>query len=596
MKKIISIISIFSLVMVSAYALPVSQNDAQKTASAFFGGKTVNAAWSEAQTKATLSPAYYAFNNPDGGWVIIAGDDCCEPVLAYSNTGSFKSDNLPVNFVSWMDRISTNLGKVRKAGLEPQASIKAKWAEVGATKASVSQTLLNTALWDQMSPYNAQCPTNCYTGCVATAMAIVIRYNQYPAKGTGTIPAYTTETDSRKISAITLGTTYDYANMPLEYTSSATSAQKTAVATLMKHCGAMVQMDYTTSGSGAYSSDIIPALVKYMGYSKGAVEMYRNNYTANDWFKIIKKEINSNHPIIYGGADIDTEDGHQFVLDGYDSNNMVHINWGWSGECNAWYAINYLGDKSSKGVNDVFSYYDSAIIGLVPDDGKVSTQYAEIGLEASPSDGGYGLALASGTIAKGSSFKVDLAFIMNYDYNYAYSGAVKVGLYDKDGNLKEYVSSEKSISLSKATISGSSVSPAYTTVEGLSCSISKDIAIGDYLMAVYKGANGDWLILGGYAADEQTVQYDSSYEFYTNNKISAINVSRLAVPNTVTAGQVIYFEVISQKLPSTIVWSWDGTTNDNRFVQVTSGKHTLKAEITYSDDTTETIQKVFNVN
>lgn len=596
MKKIFSIISILGCALFGAYASPVSQNDAQKTANAFFGSSNATLAMAEAQTKSSVAPAYYVFNNPNGGWVIIAGDDCCEPVLGFAQAGKFSSENLPSNFKSWMNGISKNVGKVRSAGLAPKTEIKTKWASVGATKATASQTVLQTASWGQGSPYYNNCPTykssKCATGCVATAMAIVLRYNQYPTSGTGTIPAYTTETNEISVAAITLGTNYDWANMPLVYGSSATTAQKTAVATLMQHCGAMVQMDYDPEGSGAYSEDIIPALAKYMGYSKGAMELYRYNYSNADWFRMIKAEIDANRPMIYGGSDatdLEYGGGHQFVLDGYNSDNMVHVNWGWDGEINGWYAVNYLGDST----NGVYSYTDSGIFGLKPENGATS-QMPEIALEAY--DTMKGISLAGGTIAKGSTFTIDLGDICNYDYNNAYSGSIKVGLYDKDGKLKEYVSSEQTVSLDKAEASWYSIEPAYTDIQGLSCKITETIALGDYLMAVYKGSDGSWLPLGGYSSDEATTNYDSQYEYYTLYKLGVFDLAYLNVPQTVTSGQVIYFDLVgSHKLPSTIVWYWDGNKNTNRFVKATSGKHTLKAVVTYSDSSTETVQQVINV-
>lgn len=589
MKKI-SLSIIFScLALVSAYAAPVSQTEAGKTASAFFGGRTATMVWSETMTKSSVASSYYVFNNQNGGWVIIAGDDCCEPVLAYSNTGTFDSGNLPVNFVSWMESISRNVNKVRKAGLAPKAEIKAKWSNVGGTKAAVSQTLITTASWGQGSPFNLKCPNSSVTGCVATAMSIVLRHYRLPVKGTGTIPAYSTYSKKYLVPAITLGEAYDWDNMPLQYPSSPSTAQKNAVSTLMYHCGAMVEMDYTPQGSGAMSADIIPALTTYMGFSKNARELYRSNYSNSDWFKMIKAEIDADRPMIYGGMDSETGDGHQFVLDGYNSNNMVHINWGWTGSCNAWYAVNYLGDKSSYGVDDVFSYYDSAIFGLVPAGASETAMDVELMLWEYVS-GSYdyrGLTLKSGTIAKGSTFTLDIGVICNNSYYYDYNGAINVGLYDKNGKLKEYVGSEKSITIEHINDSGY-YDEAY--INNYQCKITGNIELGDYLALAYKRANGTWDKVGGVRADEF-----SSAEEYTIDKLGALGIAMLDLPATATAGQVIYLDLIySHKLPSKIVWTVNGSTITKRYVELVAGKNTVKAEITYNDGSKETIQRVIN--
>jgi len=590
MKKIYAILSIFCAASFLSSAEVVDSQTALNVAKEFFGSKSMTMVWSGDQTKSAsmADPAYYTFNNPDGGWVMIAGDDCSEPVLAYSMTGSFNPDNLPVNFVKWMNGISRNISAVRKAKMTPKTAIKNKWKSVGMTKAT-SENLIETALWGQDSPFNNYCPTNCPTGCVATAMSIVMRQNAFNVVGKGKIPAYTTTTDSKSVKAIDItGYEYKWSDMPLEYTSKATDAQKEAVARLMQHCGAMVQMDYTSDGSGAFSCDIVPAMAEYFGYSQSAYEVYRNGFSNYDWLAVIRKEIDANRALIYGGADSETEDGHQFVLDGYNSDNKVHINWGWEGVCNGWYAICYLGDKSSSGVNDVFSYFDSAIIGLTFDSAGTDGTNVDISMEAYEEDGFYGISLASGTIAKGSTFKLDLGYICNYDAYNTYNGAVKVGLFNKNGELKEYVGNEFSVTLDPCDSQGY---PGETTKSDYSCIITQDIVLGDYLQAVYKMADGSWRPMAAYRSDEFT-----SEEYHTVGKLGVLDIAYLVVPTNPKAGELVYFDMVgSHKLPTAIKWYWDNSQITNGYVSPKSGTHTLKAVITYSDNSTETLQKVIKV-
>lgn len=588
MKRLIYIL-LFACASFTASAEAVDSDTALGIAKQFFGGNNLSLVWSGERTKSDMeAPSYYSFNNPDGGWVIIAGDDCCEPVLAYSMTGSFDAGKLPSNFVGWMNGVSRNVKAVRKAGLRPADVTKAGWKSVGRTKAS-SETLIETAQWGQESFYNAYCPSGCPTGCVATAMAIVMRQNAYDVVGKGKIPAYKTTTDSKSVAAIDIdGYTYNWDNMPLDCSSLSSTTKKNAIARLMQHCGAMVEMDYTSSGSGAYSCDIVPAMVEYFGYSASAYEVYRNGFSNNEWMNVIKKEIDSGRALIYGGGDSSTEDGHQFVLDGYNSDNMVHINWGWEGELNGWYAVSYLGDKLTGGVNDVFSYFDSAVIGLTFDPEGTDKSNVDLSLEPDADNEYVGVSLVSGKIAKGSTFTIKIGCLCNYDAYNAYDGSVKVGLFSIDGTLKEYVGDEFDAYIAGTDFAGN---PGYITKSSYSCKITSDLALGDYLTPVYKLSDGTWRPVASYRSDEFT-----SDEYHTVGKLGVIDMAMLIVPSNPKAGEVIYFEMTgSHKCPSSIKWYWDGVQNTKRFVAPTSGKHTLKAQITYVDDSTETLQKVLNV-
>lgn len=569
-----TIIFVFALVScMMAVAAPVDRKVAASVAERYFSEKSVSLVLEE--------QSFYVFNNPDGGWAIISGDDCTVPVLAHGD-GRFDVKDMPPNMKYWMDGIRKNIAVARQKGIAPSKDVKLKWSpSTRLPRMASSQKLLQTAAWGQWSPYNLACPryngSASVTGCVATAMAIVLRYNQWPERGTGTIPSYKTETNNISVAAKNIdGYTYDWSAMPLTDGSSVlwTSVQKTAVSDLMAHCGAMVQMDYDPEGSGAYSCDIVPALVKYMSYSPDAVELFRSNYSNAEWFRMIRAEIDSDHPIIYGGSDTQGSGGHQFVCDGYNSNNEIHINWGWGGQYNAWYAVCYLGDTSSSGVDGVFSFEDSAIFGLRKADGSASSSVQELLLYTSGS--AHGITISSGTVAKGSQFSLNAGIIYNNDYYDAYNGKVKFALVGRDGAVKEFISGEQSISLS----------PGYgKSIDNISCSITADVVIGDRIKLYYQTGNGNWKPVGA----ENDFSGSGSF---TVGSLGVYDITMIEIDPSLSAGQKYYPSLLfGHKIPKSIEWYYDGSVLSKEYVTLTSGTHDIKATVKYTDNSTETVRK-----
>lgn len=369
--------------------------------------------------KTAKDDAFYVYNRDGGGFVIVSGDDAIGPYLAYSYENSFRTDNMPDNLRCYLDMLEEEVKYYRghKGVWEP--AIKLGYATAAQEK------VLTTALWNQNEPYWNLCPTymgsRCYSGCVATAMAIVLRYKKWPEKGTGRLDSYTTRTHKIQVSGYDLGHTYDWDNMPLSVTGSTTSAQKSQIATIVHDCGVMVQMDYTPNGSGAYSEDILPALVEHMDYDAGNVLRSRDIYTRAEWMAMIKESIDNDCPILYGG--VSSDGGHEFVVDGYSGDNYVNINFGWSGDGNGMY---YLTDMGG------FTKYCDAIFNLRKDEGNPEYHESLLFLY------GTGLAIKGG-YTSGTPFTVTVSEVDNLGTD-EFSGDVAMGLNDKNGNLVEIIS------------------------------------------------------------------------------------------------------------------------------------------------------------
>lgn len=292
----------------------------------------------------------YVFNMSKG-FVVVSADDRVEPVLGYSDRGSFSVQHLPSNVRYFMNRYAAEI----KTLIQEDILLPSRWEEKSYTQGKQDTVIVGqllTTQWSQGDFYNDMCPADTagpnghtVTGCVATAMAQIIRYFQYPTVGEGE--------HGYDCNFIVMGgdnygylyanfgaTTYDYANMPDSLTENSTPEQVAAVATLMYHCGVSVNMMYGPDGSGAIGLNAVNALKNYFRYSEDVNLALKYRYSWPEWKALIKGELNSLAPVLYSG--VDDEGGHAFVCDGYTSDDYFHINWGWAGKCDGYYKLHLL--------------------------------------------------------------------------------------------------------------------------------------------------------------------------------------------------------------------------------------------------------------
>lgn len=291
---------------------------------------------------------FHVFNAGDNhGFVIVSANERAKTILGYSTEGNFDVQNLPENLQKWL---SVYANEIESLELLPETSqsVSAKIIQ-NTTENSVFAAsvlpLLKNIKWNQNSPYNLLCPiidstnnTRAAVGCGATALAMVMKYYNWPLNGTGS-NSYTTETLKIPLSVDFSKTQYDWANMTGIYNSASTEVQKNAVATLMYHAAVAVNMDFNKSSS-SYTTDIARALFKYFSYDTNVQVYIRNFYNNSEWNNLIKTELNNNRPVLYNGQADDS--GHIFVCDGYDENGLYHINWGWGGISDGYFELSAL--------------------------------------------------------------------------------------------------------------------------------------------------------------------------------------------------------------------------------------------------------------
>ena len=376
-------------------AAPIDREAAMQQAQQFLNKKhptnarrAIRSATLDRSLREMVSDAYFVFNvGENDGFVIVSGDDRTAPILGYVDRGSFDSATLPDNVKAWLAGYADQLRHLDEI-TKPAATSQFQRAPRRA-KAKYTITPLLETTWDQEAPYNNSCPEffdlgTSFTGCVATAMAQVMYYHKWPAATTKELPAYTCKTNwsgygQVSVKAIPAGTTLAWDQMKNSYTANDEDVDAcNAVATLMAACGSSVEMNYANNAGGGSTAAVTKAadaMPAYFDYSATIKKVFRDDYSYASWSDMIYTELEAERPVLYGGQS--SGGGHAFVVDGYDGEGMFHINWGWGGYCNGYFALSVANPDSSSGAGasdtkDGYSYGQEAVIGIKKQDGETA--------------------------------------------------------------------------------------------------------------------------------------------------------------------------------------------------------------------------------
>ena len=332
------------------------------------------------------APVAYYFNIDQGGWVILSGSTVSHPVIAYSEYGTLDPANYSPAMESWMADYCQMIVDAQNRQVEPTEDIYKEWNTLFSHSLdpfpqSKDQQWLVATQWNQSNPYNFYCPVlggqHCLVGCVATAMAQVVRYYQFPTIGKSSKSyrePYTIDGDNTvyyrpPVSINFSQTYYDYANMPSVLTSSSDSVEIKATALLCFHLGVAVDMEYGTTGSAAYHDAVATAMRRYFKYKQGTPR-YRSEFSDQEWMDTLGSEIRAHRPVLYSAASSigDGRDaaGHQFICDGINpsQSNLFHFNWGWGGYCDGWFDMSTINGLDPSSYN--FCLRQFGLFGVEP--------------------------------------------------------------------------------------------------------------------------------------------------------------------------------------------------------------------------------------
>jgi len=372
-------------------AKPVGSNTAQAVAKDYYSHnsqKAINAiTLAYTETSATGSADYYIFNvNDKDGFVIVSAEDAASPVIGYATRGHYSTSNVSPEFAYWMTHYKKQIENLRQKNIQATAQIKAEWAghinySKRPLKGKSSAGPLIQSTWDQQYPpfpYNYFCPPTTtgstssgqsVTGCVATAMAQIMRYWEYPpiGKGSSSYCDCTAGGFSENYGTLKANYAHPYPWATMALSPPGTSSPDTNIARVMTDAGISVQMDYAPTGSGAWVIKLDDSIcaqtsyVKYFGYDSATIAGYdRTTFPDSVWIPMIQNEINSNRPVQYAG--FGPAGGHTWVCDGYDTTgSMFAMNWGWSGQDNGFFNLNSLNPGG-----DTFDSGEEALIGIEP--------------------------------------------------------------------------------------------------------------------------------------------------------------------------------------------------------------------------------------
>ncbi|NDY57990.1 peptidase C10 [Desulfovibrio sulfodismutans] len=312
--------------------------------------------------------AYYiVYTNPKG-FVIVPADDEVEPIIGFSPDGAYDpSPKNPLGALVSQD-VPGRVAFVRQEATKNQeastsgATAQGKWARFlgaatteGAAKGGVPtisdvwvEPLLEST-WSQstaggVNTYNIYTPNNYVCGCVATAMAQLMRFHQHPATGVGT-DSYTIYIDSVETTRALRGGDgsggdYSWSDMVLSPDASTTTAQRQAIGALTADAGVSVNMDYTSGSSGTDTLKAANALRNTFSYSN-AMAGYNSgsNLPTTNRNAMSNPNLDAGYPVLFG---ITGDGGHAIVGDGYgyDSSTLYHhLNMGWAGSDDLWYNL-----------------------------------------------------------------------------------------------------------------------------------------------------------------------------------------------------------------------------------------------------------------
>lgn len=383
---------------IDSFAIPIEINKAQKAAQGWLhkNKKPMGKHISEVIIQPTPlkdedgQTICYIINLEPEGFIILSTDDEIEPVIAFSPTGTYEGSQkstLTKMLKKDMPQRLENLDQVNEKHRQKKAK---KWQklfdhqESESAKYSGDETILTAAStiddirvepfidseWSQENVlsgtcYNYYTPNNYVCGCVATAMAQLMRYYTYPTSGIG-VSSFTIYVDGSSQSASTIGGdgsggAYDWSSMPLIPANGLTTTQRQAIGALCYDAGVAVSMDYTASSSGAYMSDADSAMVNTFQYANSIYRYDYSGYDQEELAIVLNSNLDAEMPVMLGISG--TSGGHAVLADGYGYNSETlyhHINMGWGGDDDAWYQL-----------PDIDAYYtfdvvDSCIYNVYP--------------------------------------------------------------------------------------------------------------------------------------------------------------------------------------------------------------------------------------
>lgn len=355
MKKTIKLLLLCILICSDVHSQTVSLEMARQVAEIFWHANSSESTRGPIKVqpwRESVQPTMYVCSLSDR-WVIIAGDRRAQPILAFSEgkNSTFPSeDEMPPAMLYLINGYNEHIETLRHDNTvrtdHPDWAIYAGSKSQSLPNRSVIVSPLlarngNENIWgqdgnnsanpDTAKVYNKFCPSNngcahSVAGCGAVALGQIMWYWQWPyAKKRNFLPYHNR-----------LVCTYNWDLMPYQLTNESSLDEANMIATLLHDIGEAENMSYGCSESSSNLPDILNALRNTFYYNADNIKE-RSNYADSTWLRLIKDNLDAQRPVFYRGRTV--LGNHFWVIDGYDSNNYFHMNFGWSGESNGYYSL-----------------------------------------------------------------------------------------------------------------------------------------------------------------------------------------------------------------------------------------------------------------
>lgn len=364
---------LFCLATIALFSLAGVRTEAQLRNEA---GSVLKVKSSESLRHIASCRGLEVYGQTDGGFAIMASDDHLPALLAYSPDGHFSLNSANPGFNWWINAVTRRLSLMNMplvAGTKPDTTLFAPSVEP-----------LLTSLWGQREPFKFMCPFDHFVpdrsldgtyqpdsghyvvGCGPAAMAQYMRYYKYPKRGIGTASVVVKYDEGNVTHTVDFAAaTYNWDEMLDDYQGDYTTAQGMAVAQLCYHCGVAAKTTWNYMGGGTVDANIVRAFIDNFGYNDTAHFVPRSRYDEPTWMNMVYSELSAGHPIFYSAKDINLEEGiiagHNFILDGYDENGLVHVNWGWYGVENGYFDLEILAVRQY-----TYDDWQAMYVGLYP--------------------------------------------------------------------------------------------------------------------------------------------------------------------------------------------------------------------------------------
>lgn len=372
MKRIIFLVTMLFCCLIG-YSQLINEGEAKKLAEKYYVEYALNGCkpsqrlrfnlvydCTDSYIKSVAADAsyYYIFDvSHDKGFIIISGDHRAVPVIGFATEGGFSYNDGNGFFKEILHRYGEQLKAIvtdqcDSIPYDDQPPVRELSYRADPDIPAVLPLLGKTA-WGQRDPFNRMCPyfpavkAKALTGCVATAIGQIMRFYQWPITGKGT-HTYTTRTLNLSQSADFSAHSFQWDKMKDTYDRDCSNRVGEPVSKLMHLIGVAAELDYkerTTSGNGRL---LIKGMVDYFGYSPDIKMQLTDNYRDIDFRELLRSELQSGRPVFIGSGI--NRKYHSYVCDGYNEQGLFHLNFGWKGRCNGYYAVGSL----RKNISDNF--------------------------------------------------------------------------------------------------------------------------------------------------------------------------------------------------------------------------------------------------